>query len=204
MKKISLFAAIFIFLTIQLFAQIDLDEHILNGSTLLNFENTTYVYEVDYYGIKYDFIVTVKSLSDGITFDYEMTNAAKTKGTIIMTKEALENAVNQYNHFQGGEKKLTDATTVWVSKKVFNDLVEKGEAVISPDGGKTMVTIGGATPLHDFTMHNAKSDEKMDDISHIYAESEDGKIKYRIHMSEYHPLILKMDLGWTITLKELR
>ena len=56
-------------------------------------------------------------------------------------------------------------TTVWVSKKVYKDLVSK----------------------------NMKSEVSFD-----------GKVKYWIHLSEDTPIILKMDLGWKIWLKEMR
>ncbi len=204
MKKLILVLAISMFFGFQSFSQIDLDNEMMKGSTLITMPGQILVYEVDYYGITYDFIVNVKSLTDGIEFDYEMTNADSTKGTVKMSKEAFEDAVAQSNYFSGGLMDLTDKTTVWVSKKVFNDLVNTGKATISPDGGGSYVEIANPAAGHNYEMYNAISDRTFDDISYVYAESPDGSVRYWIHMSKYNPLILKMDLGWTITLKELR
>ena len=204
MKKISLLVSVFVLFAFYCSTQIDLDDEMMNGSTLMTMPGHTFVYEVDYYGEKYDFMVTVNEIGDGIKFDYEMTNAAKTKGSVSMSKDALENATVQNNIFSGGELDLTDQTTVWLSKKVFMDLVENGKSTISTDGGETETEIGDATPMHDYQIYNAISDETFDDISYIYVQSLDGAVAYWIHMSKYNPLILKMDIGWTITLKELR
>jgi hypothetical protein len=205
MKRLLVLMTLIAGISFQPKAQIDLDSETMKGSTLLLQEGQTLVYGVDYYGDEYDFIVNVKSLKDGIEFDYKMTNDAGTEGTVNMSKEAVEKAINQFNYFGGGKVDLEDKTSVWVSTKVFNELVSSAAAsTISADGGKTQVELEGAEPGHDFTVHNAISGKDMDNISYIYAQSDDGKAKYWIHMSKYNPLILKMDLGWKIWLKELR
>jgi hypothetical protein len=38
----------------------------------------------------------------------------------------------------------------------------------------------------------------------VYAESKDGSAKYWITLNKSNPMILKMDLGWSITFKEMR
>lgn len=204
MKKVILIAAMLLGVSYASFAQVDLDAEMFNGSNLLTTEGTVYVYEVDFYGNTYDFIVHVKSLDDGIEFDYEMTNTNNTKGIVKISKGAFENAIAQNNYFSGGEMNLDDQTTVWLSKKVFEDLVNTGKATISTDGGNTKIVIGDATAGHDFELYNAISEEPIEDLSYVYAESPDGSAKYWIHMSKYNPLILKMDIGWSITLKEMR
>ncbi|MCF8234055.1 MAG: hypothetical protein K9G67_01415 [Bacteroidales bacterium] len=201
--------SIFLFLTFTCFtlsasAQIDMDEEFMQGSTLVAMPGQILVYEVDFNGNVYDFIVHIKEVEDGISFDYEMTNEAGTKGSVNMSKEAVDNAIAQNNYFGGGEMNLDDQTTVWVSKKVFSDLVNEGVATISPDGGMSRVEIGDVWAGHNYEMYNAISDMTFDDISYVYAESPDGDVRYWIHLNESNSLILKMDLGWSITLKELR
>ena len=203
MKQVFLFALSFIFCAPS-FSQIDLDKEMMNGSTLLLRKGMTLVYGVSFEGSEYDFIVHLNSFDEGIAFDYEMTNAAGTKGRVVMSMEALTNARSQNNYFEGGEMNLVDQTTIWVSKTVFNELISNKESMISPDGGNSSVMLQGARVGHDYSFFNAISNTTFNDLSYVYAESEDGKAKYWIHLRKYSPLILKMDLGWTIWLKELR
>lgn len=204
MKRKLFVSAFFLSLCFWSYSQINLEDEQMKGSKLVLMPNFIYVYEVNYEGTEYDLIITVKSISDGIEFEYKMTNDAETKGSVSMSSEALENAIKQINYFSGGQLDLTDKTTVWVSKKVFNDLVLSGSATISPDEGKTMIELINAEAGHDFNIYNAISNMEFNDISYVYAESKDGKVKYWIHLSQNNPMILKMDLGWTVTLKEIR
>jgi len=204
MKKFLLLFVFISFFSIQSQSQIDLDEEMMNGSTLILMPGFTLVYGVDFHGTTYDFLVHIKSLEDGIEFDYEMTNADNTTGTVKISKEAFETATSQNNYFSGGEMNLEDMTTVWLSKGVFMDLVESGSAVISPDGGTTMESIEVTEVGHSYKIYNAISNDTIDDISYVYAESGDFSIKYLVHLSKYNPLILGMDLGWKIWLKEIR
>jgi len=205
MKKLLLLIAFISFFSIQSQAQIDLDEEMMNGSTLMLQPGLILVYEVDFYDFTYDFLVHIKSFEEGIEFNYEMTNDENTSGTVKISKEAFESATAQKNFFSGGEMNLTDQTTVWLSKKVFMDLVEKGTATISPDGGTTTGEIKVIEVGHNYDIYNAINDETMDDISYIFAESPDGSWSYVIHLSKYNPLILEMDLkDWSLWLKEIR
>ncbi len=204
MKKILFTIILLAGICMQAVGQIDLMKEKMDGSTLVVMPGQILEYEVNAFGSSYMFTVYVKSVKDGVTFEYEMTNDEKTKGIVHISKEAMEKAIEQMNKFSGGEVRLENRTTVWVSEKVFNNLISTGKAKISTDSGKSHTIIQGAEARHDFSIYNAISNKKFDDISYVYAQSEDGSAKYWIHLSERNPLILKMDLGWTITLKKLR
>lgn len=204
MKKLLLLLALISFISIQSQSQIDLDKEMMKGSTLILMPGLILVYGVDFYGEEYDFLVHIKSLEDGIEFDYEMTNDNNTSGTVKISKEALESATAQNNYFSGGEMNLVDQTTIWLSKKVFMDLVENGTATISPDGGTTTGEINVVKVGHDYELYNAIVDVAFDDISYVSAESPDQSWSYIIHLNQYSPLILEMWVGWSIWLKEIR
>lgn len=171
------------------------------GSNLSTKKGMNYTYEVDFFGNKYDFIVSVteKSPEKGLSFDYKMTNTKNTSGKVYMSAEALNSARVQNNYFSGGDMKLNDMTTVWISKTVYEELATKGESKISTDGGSTWVALKRVHYNYDFPVKTGA--EVQNHFAYMYCEGSDGKAKFWIQTGN-NPLILKMDLGWSITLKE--
>lgn len=203
MKKILATIFLLVALSTLSFTQINYDDHLLEGSTLILQKGSVLTYEVNLYGDVYDFIVKIKKYDEqGIEFDYEMTNDRNTSGNVKFTKDAFENAHMLYNYFAGGPVSLTDATTVWVSKKVFAELLS-GTSTISSNEGETYDEVRPVGVFHDFEAFNKLSNSTINDITYLYATSEDESAKYWIHFSKSNPLILGMDLGWTIWLKEI-
>jgi len=206
MKKLIIFISLLIFLSVvkQSSAQLEFDN--MNCSTLMLREGLILVYGVNNFGTEYDFILTInKMTATNIEFSYMMTNSGGTTGVVTMSENAILNAVAQYNYFVGGSVELTDMTSVWISKKVFNDLTgEVGKSTISTDGGKTLVELKAVEVGYDYSLFNDISKTQFDNIGYFYAETDDQQMKYWIHFSEYMPIILKMDLGWQIWLKEIR
>lgn len=204
MKKIFLTLCLIIGTISASFAQLERD--IMRGSTLLRLEGFTYVYSINYQGNDYFFYVDIKSSgSDGsVKFDYRMENANNTSGSVEISAKAMQEATAQFNYFAGGEVKLDDKTTVWISKKVFKDLVNNGKATISPDGGRTTTELIAKEVGYNFAAYNAISKQNMDDIAYFYATDAEGKYQYWIHFSEGNPMILKMDIGFTVQFVEMR
>jgi hypothetical protein len=140
-------------------------------------------------------------LEKGIGFDYYMTNAGNTKGSVLISYDAFKTAHAQNNYFSGGEMNLTDMTTVWLSKEVMEELEKYGEADISTDGGTTWVIIKRKYYNYDFPILTKAG--MRNDIGYMYCENADGTAKYWIQTGG-NPQILKMDLGWTITYKQFK
>lgn len=203
MKKLLLFAISLVVFFLPTSAQIDFETEIMKGTTLLLRKGQKLTYGVDYQGKQYDFIVTIKSLKNGIKFNYEMTNPSATTGKVWITEEAmtLDNPP-QYNYFRGGKITLEKQTTVWVGYKIFEKLIKKGYCSVSPDGGESYVELKNARAGHDFKAYNSIAGEEMTEISYVHAAAEDGSAEYWIHLSKGNPLILKMDIGWKIWLKD--
>lgn len=195
--------ALLLFLSFSVSAQPTDEYDFLRGSTLISMIGTTNIYEVDFNGTKYDFIVTVKenSAEKGLVFSYKMTNASGTSGTVYMTDEARKKAHMQNNYFSGGEMKLTDMTTVWLSKEVFDELETKGESKISTDGGETWTVLKRKYYDYNFPIQTKAGLQAV--FGYMYCESDDGSAKYWIQTGG-NPIILKMDLGWTITYKQFK
>jgi hypothetical protein len=163
------------------------------------------VYAVNAGGQQYDFIITLKKASyeAGIEFDYEMTNANNTKGHVKIDSKAKSESKKYINYFRGGNINLTDACTVWMTYANFMDMPEKKTEMIldnnteeifyRPEKDEVMPTInfkGKSVKIDGFMINNA--------------EDMKGDKTMWIQNSSSNSLILKMDLGWTIELKEIR
>jgi hypothetical protein len=202
MKKFTLLTALLFGFNI-LFAQINLEEEIAKGNSLEIKEGMTLVYGMDYFGKKADVYFHIKSLNHQVVFDYEGTGERKNSGTIIMAEKALEMARAQDNYYhEGGKKNLENQTTIWVSKLVFDKLVSQGEVSISTDGGASQVRLIDGVVQHNFPIVNVENTET--NVSCIYAATSDEKVKYWVSMNEDNPVILRMEMGWSIWLKEVK
>lgn len=163
------------------------------------------VYHVNAMGQEYDFIVTLNhySYASGIDFNYEMTAPANKQGHVTISPKAKEASRKYHNYFSGGELKLTDATTVWFCDDNFGDMPKKKtrltidndapEIFYRPEKDEVMPVInvkGKEMPVEGFIVNN-KADGSGDKTMWIHGISS-------------NPLILKMYLGWTIELKEIR
>ncbi len=162
------------------------------------------VYQVKAGSNEYDFIVTINAQGKGgIDFNYEMTNSKNTKGHVLISADAKNEATKYVNYFGGGELSLTDACTVWLSGKNFSDMPEK----------KTTIQIDDNIPE---TFYRPEKDEvtpvvkikgedkKMDVFIINNAADGTGNKTMWINGISSNSLIVKMDLGWTIVLKEIR
>ena len=163
------------------------------------------VYGVNAGGNEYDFIVTVnKGNSKGaIDFNYEMTNSRNTKGHVFISANARANATKYINYFGGGELNLTDAITVWLSNKNFGDMSKK----------KTTMQIDNNSPETFYRPEKDEAtlvvkikgaDKKLDAFIINNAADGTGDKTMWINAISGNTLIVKMDLGFTIVLKEIR
>jgi hypothetical protein len=162
------------------------------------------VYQVNAGGSEYEFIVTLNDPgSNAFDFNYEMTNVNKTNGHVTISNKAKGDATKYVNYFRGGELKLTDACTVWLSGKNFNDMPDK----------KTTMTLDNGTPE---TFYRPEKDEvnpvvkikgedkKLEAFMINNAVDGSGNKTMWINDISSNSLIVKMDLGWSIVLKEIR
>jgi hypothetical protein len=168
-------------------------------------KGTQLVYEVNANGNKYDFIVTLNDYeyNRGIDFNYKMTNENKTNGHVKISKNGKNESRKYVNFFGGGELLLKDASTVWLTGKNFAEMPNK----------KTDMQIDNADAE---TFYRQEKDEvypeviifgkkqKLDGFIINNAADATGNKTFWIHNISANPLILKMDLGWTVELKEIK
>jgi len=147
-------------------------------------------------GNDYEFIVEVKSLGDEIEFDWWMTRPASNEGSVKMTKNALDSAIFQQNSFHGGYDELTNTTTVWVSKKVYNALKNKESIEIYPEDNREILSY-----VSDYD-YSVLVDGKEIIVKTLYAEGDMGD-KFWILDDPQNPVILKMVVSFNIEIGEI-
>jgi hypothetical protein len=163
------------------------------------------IYQVNAGGNEYDFIVNVNSGNSkgAIDFNYEMTNSRNTKGHVLISADARKNATQYINYFGGGELNLTNAITVWLSNKNFGDMSKK----------KTTMQIDNNSPETFYRPEKDEAnpivkikgaDKKLDTFIINNAKDGTGDKTMWINAIAGNTLIVKMDLGFTIVLKEIK
>ena len=164
------------------------------------------VYHVNAYGKEYDFIVSINGFDydKGIDFNYEMTAPASKTGRVKISPAAFHSSRRYVNQFSGGDLNLTDASTIWLCYDAFYDDMPKRQ---------TMMTIDNAAPElfyrpeEDAVEHAIKfkgEDVKVEAFLINNRKDGNGNKEIWVHNSSSNPLIIRMDLGWTIELKEIR
>jgi len=145
----------------------------------------------------YQFILTLKSLNDGIEFDWEKNDTKPpSMGTIHMKKEALENSTTQFNYYSSGMNIFYDQTAMFISKLVYSKIKKKTSILIRPAGTNEILTFRSKS---DFT---CKINGNQQTFKTLYADTENGH-KYWILDNPSVPLIVSMHLDSKIVLEEI-
>ncbi|MES2619709.1 MAG: hypothetical protein V4615_02575 [Bacteroidota bacterium] len=162
---------------------------------------TVLTYNVTMGEKKYQLIATLQKTGNEISFDWETTAPAGKKGNIAMNANAVSKADALYTDFSGGETKLDKETCFFISSKVFNEIASTAQANLKLSGATDTVTV----------LSNTISEFNFSVNDNLVAvpgwELEGGsEIKYTIDVLESvkFPLIVRMDLGWTIQLASIK
>ncbi|MGC4101278.1 hypothetical protein [Ferruginibacter sp.] len=173
---------------------------------IADFKKATW--QVNNNGDVYDFIVSNPkgSTTTDFEFDWAMTTGTDMNGHIKLTKAAMATAMAQNNYFGPRLKNatLTDKTTVWVSQQVYTDLAKKGKATMDVGNGAEEFTVvtdkeGEAEKESFKDAIKVKGVEKT--VTTLHVKNADGSRQLWILNNQQNPVIIKMDLGWSITLK---
>lgn len=162
----------------------------------------SYTYDVDYHGMKYQFIVEPNSIkmNEGARFNWKMTMRNDMHGSIAITKAALDTAHSQMNMFSAGQSDLDNQTTVWISNAVYRELKQRGRSTITAgeDGPKTFAIVPGDDDSYEPTITNGAGHTRA--LKTLHVRSEDGAEELWINDDAANPLITRMDIGWSIEL----
>lgn len=203
MKKLF-FLCSFLLFTAATFAQANLQALVKPGTKL--------IYAVEANEQRYDFIVTIKKLTPAVEFDWEMTESAAGKGSIIHTAEAMLTGNTMYNYFSPGIKKLDDQTlSVWLSKSTFAALKKEDRGAMIKMNTDASLKKMGTYSEEESELHVVIDGEKETIEEELVAElNEEGapvakeETFFSFFDSAKLPIILRMRNGFYIVLKEVR
>ena len=168
----------------------------------------TATWEVNNNGSVYPFIVSNPKGSTVTDFEFNWSMGDDNNGHIKITAAAMKSAIGQNNYFGPSLKNatLTDKTTVWVSQQVYTDLAKKGSAKMDVGNGPEVFTTvtdkdGDAEKESFKDAIKVKGNEKT--VTTLHVKNTDGSRQLWILNNPQNPVIIKMDLGWTIVLKSV-
>lgn len=192
MKKIILFFTILSLSTVTYAQKIQIQK------------GTNLIYEVG--DNNYLFKVHFTEVSKTVSFTWEMTNKNMSKGTITISENALANCNKYVNYLRSGDLNLDDASSVIMSNINFKELLQKKETQMSHLKNENLVSWklfeNESQALHP----EIKINGKLTPITLLVSGyKDDGGIDYLVATTSdcnLH-LIVYMDLGFTIKLKEV-
>ena len=136
----------------------------------------------------------------------EQENEELQKGTVMMTKAALDTAHEMLNKFTNGKAYTLDTrTTVWVSHAVFDDIIKKGVTKINADGKwrtyKLVANDADESYYYGMLNYNDESGKRLQ-LLHLMSD-DDMHYEIWINNDRDNPLIAKMIVDFTITLDKV-
>jgi hypothetical protein len=167
----------------------------------------TLVYEVNAAGKQYDLFV-IPNKFDGVSiadFNWKMVGGDNKSGHVVINATGINNARKYMYTLPGGELKLTDASSFWLSNINFKEIA-KGETTLSIDDGSlesfksppadavsTDINYKGRPlSIEGFALQNKP-------------EGEAGRKEMWVMNVSNNLLLIKLDnVSWSIKLKEVR
>ena len=167
----------------------------------------TIVYEVNAAGKQYDLLI-IPNKFDGVSlvdFNWKTVGADSKSGHVVINSSGINNARKYLFNLPGGELKLTDASSIWMSNLNFKEIA-KGETTLSIDNAE-METFksppadavstdinykGRPLSIEGFALQNKP-------------EGETGRKEIWVMNVSNNLLLIKLDnISWSMRLKEVR
>lgn len=166
--------------------------------------NDILVYTIQTDSSKYDMIVTVKQFGSSLGFIITVPSKKITENIIVNADDVMEQRKYD-NLFTNIQSKFTQLSTVWLSKSNYRDLAADGETMMDMGNGreKFIKTNTGSLKI------NYKGKLKIITLFNIVNEGTNGEHNnarkaFAVLTDLNNPLIISMDFGWKMTLKEVR
>jgi hypothetical protein len=170
------------------------------------------IYNVEQGLNEYKFIMTIKTLKPMISFDWKMTAPVNKKGTVVISKKAMDSAVALFNYFENGSIKLEEQTCAFLSRNLSKQLQEgkdKIEFSVTENKGDAEVfdvlkTNKSEVSGNIYFPVTKKYKGKNYSLDSYTLENKDGSNKLRIWKNQNFPLIIFMETNFKIYLSEIQ
>ncbi len=161
-------------------------------------------YNIAQGGERYQFIVDLIEMNPYRTFKFTMTNSNETSALIAITPKALDSGDIEKNYFPNYSDTLNDNTlTVWFSRKMFETIINNDTAIFNGNyrgfGSKKTKFYNNGTELYHYELNGVP---QTIEVIHVKEANRGGKQFWVLNNPE-NPLIVKMNVGWEIWLKEV-
>lgn len=155
----------------------------------------------------YPFIVKIVKLSmpSSIVFDYDMQSANRMQARIEMTSNALNNAQTFYVFFDGKDELLNNRVSMFLSKKNISE-IENEKTSVNISAHTAMIKLDeNENTLIPFTLIGKEEIYKTNIANLITQKISNNDLGYSIQYIKDNncPIIVSMNLGWTITLERI-
>lgn len=163
------------------------------------------VYEITNGDKKYDLTITINNynFSTGIDFTYETNTDPKIAGRITIAAKALQSGKKYVTNFYGGALKLSDALAVWMSYDNFNEISNRKTSIAMDNGASETYyrpEEDAVNPEIDFKGETAI----LDGFRLNNQQDGNGNKEIWVHNISSNPLILQLNMGWTMVLKAVK
>ncbi len=165
-------------------------------------KGTQLIYDVENGELQYQFWVNIQKASEkGIDFDWKMTDPVNYSGKISISEQALKNANRLFNYFSNNSsEKLTDQTSVFLSYKVYDELVNNERFSIDVGIGEEEFIRRNELFKEFKIMVNGKEVN----LEYYDANNYENNHVLRFAKIGNFPLIIQMHLDFSVTLKEVK
>lgn len=173
---------------------------------------TVLTYEVQAGSDNYQFIATLTEVGDSMTFDYVITAPGNTRGSVHISADAMLNASKMVNLFGGGPMRLTDATTVFLCRECYWEAkYGAAELEITFDDNEEATYFGsvvGPSTIFNVRVDGEEQTLETYSIASVVYNPEEDRDEYAASLAVLdnldYPLIVYMDLGFTVKLVEVQ
>lgn len=166
-------------------------------------------YELNKQGKTYRLIITLtgktfidSKIIDAITFNWERKGDTITKGNITITKEARVNASVYLENLSSGSLTLNNKSCLWLSLKSFQSLLSPDGAKLDIGDGKKILykIVSGTGDKYTFSFKG-----KPGYMSAFEVKATSSRDHFSFSpTTNSNALLLSVDMGWTMKLKEIR
>ena len=180
---------------------------------------TVYVYEVETNADRYQFQVQVlHSGEEGRTFNFAMSTENGVHGQVSIAAQALDTAHAQLNYFSSASYELEEAASVWWSKTIYNEIMAKGSSYIAmkkpdvldygmlnADGTAQIRRTDSLPSIASGSNFLCEYNGNVASLDAVFAEGtwKGRPVRYAVLRDSAFPLILFMDIGFRIRLKQV-
>ena len=166
----------------------------------------TLVYDVNAAGKLYSLFVIPNKFDAAALADFNWLTSApdSKKGHVTINAKALKSSKRYMNILPSGDLKLSDATCFWFCADNFSEITKKPTSVTLDNNAPETFS----SPDDDAVSMNVNykgKDISLDGFAiQSKPEGEPGRKEIWILNISSNLLIIKMDIGWTMELKEVR